>query len=156
MYFLPSRPAWHTILWPLLYIASSALMGIFLMYLWTLVTHEDESLVHNINRWAVIALVVDVALIVAYLIFLALTPFPHVTRSPMRLLGGDLALVFWIGLVLVGIVVPFILTGRALLSKRPVYPSALLVALAFLCVVAGGLAMRSIMYAVGTSIEQWL
>lgn len=156
MYYLPARPAWHTILWPLMYTASAAAMGIFSMYIWALVTKEDANLIRGINQAAVITLALQVLLVVVYLVYLALTRFPHESRSPLRLLAGDLALTFWIGIVLLGLLVPLILTTWHRLRKQPFRPSLMVTVLGFACVIIGGVAMRSLMYLVGTSIEQFL
>jgi DMSO reductase anchor subunit len=156
MYFLPSRPAWHTILWPLMYILSAAVMGIFAMYIWSLVSREDSETVSAINQAAAIALAIQVVLIVAYVIFLALNRFQHTSRSPLRLLAGDLVITFWIGIILVGMLIPLLLTTWHQLRKQPFKPSLGPAVLGFVCVVIGAVAMRSIMYMLGTSIEQFL
>jgi anaerobic dimethyl sulfoxide reductase subunit C (anchor subunit) len=156
MYYLPARPAWYTILWPLLYIVSAALLGIFSMYIWTLIAKEDTNTIRTINQAAAIGLAIQVVLIIVYLIFLSLNRFQHETRSPLRLLGGDLAVTFWIGILLVGLVIPFILTTWYQFRKKQFQPSLGMAVLGFVCVVIGGIAMRSIMYELGTSIEQFL
>lgn len=156
MYYLPSRPAWYTILWPLLYIVSATLLGIFVMYIWTLLTKEDTSTVRTINQAAVITLIIQVVLVIAYVIFLAVNRFPHESRSPFRLFAGDLAVTFWIGLVLVGLLAPLVLTTWYQIRKKPFEPSLGLAVLGFVCVAVGAVAMRSIMYLLGTSIEQFL
>lgn len=156
MYFLPSRPAWHTILWPLLYIASAAVMGIFVMYVWTVLAKDNTETVKSINKAAVITLGIQVVLVIAYVIFLALNKFPHASRSPLRLLVGDLSVTFWIGIILFGLLVPLILTTWYQLRKKPFHASLVTAVLGLVCVGVGAAAMRSIMYIIGTSIEQFL
>lgn len=156
MYYLPARPAWYTILWPLLYVGSAAVLGIFGMYILTLLTKEGPDTIRAINKTAVIALAVQVVLVIAYVVYLALNRFPHESRSPLRLLAGDLAVTFWIGIILVGLLIPLILTTWHQLTKKPFKPSLVLAVLGFVCVVIGGASMRSIMYLLGTSIEQFL
>ena len=156
MYFLPSRPAWYTILWPILYIVSAAVLGIFVMYIWSLLAKEDTRTIRTINQAAIISLSIQVVLVIAYVVFLATNRFPHESRSPLRLFAGDLAVTFWVGLILVGLLIPLALTAWYRLQKKPFEPSLGLVVLGFVCVVIGAAAMRSIMYMLGTSIEQFL
>jgi DMSO reductase anchor subunit len=154
-YILPARPAWNTWLFPLLYVASAAVLGLFTMYIWTVVREEEEGTVMAVNRATVIALAVEAVLVAIYLIYLAAAPFQNPLRSPGRLLAGDLAPIFWLGLVVVGILIPLALTAWFLTAKKKTF-SPLGVAVAGLaCVLVGGGATRALTYILGSSVEQF-
>ena len=150
-YVLPARPAWNTWLLPLFYVVSAAVLGIFAMYSLAVVSKEEEATVMGVNRAALIALVVEAVVVVAYVIFLAVAPFPHALRSPARLLGGDMALAFLGGVVVVGLLIPLGLT-----AKKKVLPSLTVAVVGLVCVLVGGVAFRAIFYLLGSSIEQFL
>lgn len=153
-YILPARPAWNTWLLPFLYVASAAVLGLFTMYIWTVVRKEDEATVMAVNRAVVIALAVEAVLVVAYVIYLAMAPFPNPIRSAGRLLAGDLAPVFWGGLVVVGLLIPLGLTAWLLVTKK-VLPSLGVAAVGLVCVLVGGGATRALLYVLGSSVEQF-
>jgi len=154
-YVLPSRPAWNTLLLPLLFIASAAVLGCFCFYLWAALRGADEGTIAGLNRATLIALAAQAVLLIAFLVHLAASPFPNPTRSPLRLLAGDLALVFWVGLVLIGLLVPGLLAMRSRTGKASGLAPVVAAALGLICVVVGGIALRAPMYVLGTSIEQF-
>jgi anaerobic dimethyl sulfoxide reductase subunit C (anchor subunit) len=154
-YVLASRPAWNTLLLPLLYLASGAVLGLFAMYAWAALSREAEGTVAVLNKAALIALAVQAVLVVAYVIFLALAPFPHELRSPLRLLAGDLALAFWVGVVLVGLLIPLVLTGWLFAAKKKMLGWLGVSLAGLVCVLVGGVAFRALMYILGSSIEQF-
>jgi DMSO reductase anchor subunit len=156
IYVLQARPAWNTILWPLIYTSSAAVLGLFAMYVWTAVRkEEEESVIKGLNNGVLVAVAVQAVLLIAYVIYLALAPFQVESRSPMRLLGGDLALIFWLGVVVLGVIIPMLLTFR---SRAATAGTSFLTtaAIGLLCTFAGAIAIRAIMYGLGTSIEQFL
>ncbi len=63
------------------------------------------------------------------------------------MLAGDLALMFWLGLVIVGLALPGALMWMA--RKNPAGNTVLLV---FLCVVIGGLVVRVMLFPLGLKI----
>ena len=154
-YVLPGRPAWNTWLLPILYLASAAVLGLFTMYIWTVVLKESEATAPVVNRATLIALVVQAAVVAAYVAYLAMAPFPNPSRSADRLLSGDLAAVFWGGLVVVGLVIPLGLTVWFLAAKRRAVPSLAVAVVGLACVLGGGVAIRALMYILGSSIEQF-
>jgi len=156
IYFLQALPAWSTILWPLIYTSSAAVLGLFAMYVWTAIRkEEDEGVIKALNTGALVAVAVQAVLVIAYVIYLALAPFPAESRSPMRLIGGDLALIFWLGVVVLGLIIPLWLTFRSRAAKTG---SSFLTtaAIGLLCTFVGAVAIRAIMYGMGTSIQQFL
>jgi len=152
-YVLPARPAWNTWLLPLLFASSAAVLGLFAMYIWTLAAMEDKAAVVAANKAACIAVAVETLVLVAYVIYLAVAPFQNPLRSAGRLLGGDLALAFWLGVVVVGIIAPLVLTGW--LAKRKAFPSLAVPICGLLCALVGGGTLRALMYVLGSSIEQF-
>ena len=91
-YVLAARPAWDTILLPLNYFASAAVMGsATVAVLAARVKEPDKQAVQGLNRATLISLIVQALLIIGYLIYLSAAPFPDESRSAGRVLAGDLA-----------------------------------------------------------------
>lgn len=137
-YVMPSRPAWDTLILPLLYMASAAVMGVFM--------HGVLGARRQTTGLATLA--VQAALTVGYLVHLAIAPHPDATRSLSRVLAGDLAPLFWIGLVLVGIVAPAALIVRRTASLR-------VAGLGFVCILVGGIAFRALMFLLGSGVRSF-
>ena len=156
IYVLPARPAWNTILWPLMYIASAGVLGMFTMYVLAVYRKSDTAEIIGVNNGALIVLGVQILLIIGYLIFLAATKFPDPSRSPVRLMFGDLALLFWGGLVVIGLAIPAALTLWLRSSKDDALRAPTVAVVGFVCSLAGAIALRVILYHLGTSIEQFL
>lgn len=152
-YILPSRPAWNTFLLPLVFVASAAVLGLFSMYIWA--AKEEDATVMGMNKAIRIALAVQATIVVGYVIFLAVAPNPDPSRSAARLLAGDISVVFWVGVVLIGLVVPLWLTAWFQTAKK-VLPTLGLATVGLVCVLVGGIATRAIMYMLGSSIERFL
>ncbi len=83
-------------------------MGIFATWLYETST-GDKQVKARTRMLAKITLIIQFVLIIAYLIFLAFSPLPDDTRSPLRLLSGDLASLFWIGVIILGLIIPAVL-----------------------------------------------
>jgi DMSO reductase anchor subunit len=156
IYVLQARPAWNTILWPLIYTSSAAVLGLFAMYVWTILRkEEEEGVIKGLNSGVLVAVAVQAVLVIVYVIYLAMAPFQAESRSPMRLLGGDLALLFWLGVVVLGLIIPLLLTFRSRTAKAETsFLTTAVVGL--LCAFVGAVAIRMIMYGLGTSIQQFL
>jgi DMSO reductase anchor subunit len=147
IYLLPVRPAWNTWLLPVTLLASSLANGLLLA--WALAAlvpvQPDETgrpqLVDRLRSWALPAIPVYAVLAVVFFLFAA-------SRSGgiARLLTGDLALIFWLGLVVVGLIAP---AGLVWLGKKNAAASALA---AFVFVAAGGLVARAMLFPLGTRI----
>ena len=102
---------------------------------------------------------------VAYVIWIAVAPYQAPTRSIERLISGDMAVMFWAGVVVIGIVVPVALTALACVQSTKgagdsgtVQPKQLAMYLfaACACSAIGAVVLRVIMYGVGTSVEQFI
>jgi DMSO reductase anchor subunit len=147
IYLLPVRPAWNTWLLPLALLASSLINSLLLA--WALVvlvpTSPDEEdrkeLTAKLRSWVLAVLLVYAIVAVVYFLIAA-----NRQGEIARLLTGDLALWFWLGLVVVGLVAPALLVW---LGKKNVRVSALA---AFLLVVVGGLIVRMMLFPLGTRI----
>jgi len=103
---------------------------------------------------ALIALVVEAVLLFAYLVHLAVAPFPDISRSASRVLGGNLVLLFWGGVVLVGLLLPAFLVWSGRSNSRMLSPSSRTV-WGFICVLLGAIAFRVLMFDVGSGIRQF-
>jgi DMSO reductase anchor subunit len=156
IYVLPARPAWNTILWPLLFIASASILGLFTAYTWAALTRQDGAYIETTNKAAVILLAAQAVLVIIYLIFLATSEFPHETRHPLRLLAGDLALIFWAGVVLLGLAIPMALTLYRWISRQKGLAPMGIALMGLASTLVGAVAIRHLMYMLGTSIEQFL
>lgn len=157
IYVLPARPAWNTWFWPFVYAASAAVTGLFAMYIWAaaLENRIGEAVVMGINKAALLALIAQAGTIVAYLIHLREAPFKDSRRRPARLLAGDVALPFWVGVVVAGLAVPIGMTlylqaAQGAQSSLPVAVVGLIGAL------IGGIAIRALMYILGSEADPML
>ncbi|MDR7868300.1 MAG: DmsC/YnfH family molybdoenzyme membrane anchor subunit [Sporomusaceae bacterium] len=176
IYVLAARPAWDTWLLPLMYMVSAAVLGAFTMYLWMILREPDHKMLATVNKaalWGQLSLIIIIA---AYLIYLAVAPHPHASRSVTRLLTGDLAVLFWGAVVLVGLLVPLFLTWRnmqghtALLNigapatltsegggtVAAAENRTLLAGAGLLCVFVGSAAIRIIVYLIGSSVQSYI
>ncbi|MBW1863975.1 MAG: hypothetical protein JRJ02_16695 [Deltaproteobacteria bacterium] len=153
-YVLPGRPAWRTWFWPLIYAASAAVTGIFSIYIWAAIfqTRIGGAFLFGINNGALIALIVQVGTILAYLIFLNSAPIADPIKKPARLLKGAGALPFWGGVVFAGAVVPLVLTIWVQ-TARLVHISPLMPLVGWIGILLGGISIRAIMYTLGNEID---
>ncbi len=153
-YVMAARPAWDTIILPLVYVATAAVMGCSALTLFAALKEDAETTKRT--AWAtLISLAVQVVLVIAYVGYLGSAPFAEESRSVGRVLTGSLAPLFWAGLVLCGLVAPAVVAWL-LRSKKEGGLSPLVgaaVCLAF--ILAGGVAFRALMFAVGSGVEQF-
>jgi DMSO reductase anchor subunit len=147
IYLLPSRPAWNFWLLPITMLVSSLINGLLLA--WALVAlvpiQPDEGdrkeLAAKLRSWALPVIIVYAIVAIVYFL-IAASRQGDITR----LLMGDLALWFWLGLVGVGIAAPVLLVW---LGKKNVRVSALA---ALLLAVVGGLVVRLMLFPLGSII----
>lgn len=167
-FMMPARPAWDTFTLPLMYLGTGLGMGCTLAaaLVCTKGDAEDAPLAVKV---AVVAVACSIVSMVAYVAAIAAAPYAHESRSIERLLSGNLAVEFWLGVGLAGIAVPAALGLLALRSHRADDAAGaagasaaatgalrrnagyLWAALAGL--VIGSVVLRTIMYAVATSVE---
>lgn len=181
-YMMPARPAWDSFALPLMYLGTGLGMGFVLAAAFVFMKGDkaDEKLALTL---AGIGVVASVAVMLIYVLWIAVAPYPDASRSLGRLAGGDLAVAFWLGVVLVGIGGPIALLvlARQGFAAKPgestdtaavsgvdasgaatAAPAAVATKLstanalwiALGCLVVGNVVLRIIMYAVATSVEQ--
>lgn len=153
-YVLPGRPAWRTWLWACIYAVSAAATGLFALYVWAAVFRNkvDESFILGINKGALIVLIVQAGVFLAYLVFLASSSSEDVVGKPAWLLKGDGALPFWGGVVLAGTAIPMAMTSW--LQAGPsikIFP--VVGGVGLVCVLVGGVTIRALMYRLGDEID---
>lgn len=150
-YMLPARPAWNTVFVPLLYLASAASLGLLAVFFWVAARTpyaEREAAVKAVGKAGLIALAVQALVTVAYVIYLATAP----DVSVGRVLGGDLALVFWLGVVLVGLLVPLGFIAWLVSAKKELVPFTTAAATSLVCVFLGGIAVRVMFFLLGSRV----
>jgi DMSO reductase anchor subunit len=148
-YVMPSRPAWNTMILPLLYMTSAAVMGCFSIA--TLLSRtKDAVTAASLSKTTMVFLGIQSVLTAAYVGHLALAPYADVTRSITRVLGGDLALLFWAGLVLIGLLAPMLIMLRAKKAGSIAGAST-----GLLCVFIAGIAFRAMMFSLGSGVRYY-
>lgn len=146
IYRLPARPAWNTLLLPLTILLSSLLNGLMLALVLLALAPKTAGETDRaeprkqVTRWVLaVMLVYAVVAVIFYLI--AATQGGGLAR----LLAGNLAAWFWVGLVLVGLIVP----GFLIWNARKTGVMGMTALLAFVMVLAGGLVVRAMLFPIG-------
>lgn len=162
-YLMPARPAWDSVTLPLMYLGAGLGMGMLLMAGLVLARGDAEGEGAFALKLAAVGVVAMVVLSVAYVAWIALAPFQVESRSIARLISGDYAAAFWIGVVAVGLVVPAVLAGMAWAKagKGAIAPASAQSLAAWMfaacaCSAVGAIVLRVIMYGVGTSVESFI
>lgn len=168
-YVMASIPAWNTWILPTFYLASAAVMGCFSIGVLlartanynttttTITTAEtaattETAVTSNMIKCAtLIALAIQAVVLVAYLVHIAIAPYPDVTRSVTRVLAGNLAPIFWGGLVVFGLLVPTALMTKFYTKNN----EGNSVKLGLASVLVAGVAFRALMFLLGSSIKQF-
>jgi polysulfide reductase chain C len=108
-------PFWRTLLLPVLFLCGSANMGLCL-FSWI---NSLRPLAQKPQKWrevpgatlaTVVALLIEAALLVLYLIWASDSPVDAAKQSFDHLVSGELSLLFWLGVVGVGLLLPFLVT----------------------------------------------
>lgn len=164
-YMMASMPAWNTILLPLYYLLDAASLGALVMALLMAVCTEDDTACSKAIVVAIAAVVLLALAVVAFAVFFCslagagYTQAMHVdllTVPPVdpasigeRMLSGDLAMLFWGGVVAVGLVLPL---AALVVSRKAPRASVGATATAVVLVFLGGLAFRALLYCAGASL----
>ena len=164
-YLIAARPAWDSIALPLMFLGAGLALGMTLMAGLVLLRGKAAEEGGFALKLALAGVVIMAVTTVAYVVWIAIAPYQAPTRSIDRLISGDLAVMFWAGVVVIGIVVPVALTVLACVQATKgagdtgsVAPKQLAMYLlgACACTAIGAIVIRIIMYAVGTSVEQFI
>ncbi|MDR1713283.1 MAG: dimethyl sulfoxide reductase anchor subunit [Coriobacteriales bacterium] len=167
-YMMPSIPAWDTLLLPLYYLLNAAALGLLVTKLLQLTGKPGDKAV-NLGSWPLIALVVFAAGVVAYAAYIAtlsganysavlhsdISTVPPVDPASIgsRLFSGDLAGIFWGGVVVVGLAAPIVC---ALVGRKPAEGKSSLAVGAVTCgillLLVGNVAFRALLYFAGSSV----
>ena len=155
-YVMASIPAWNTWILPALYVASAAVMGCFSTGVLLAYTENvDITAFATIKRAALMAIAIQTVLLIVYLGHIAVAPYPDVTRSVARVLAGNLAPVFWGGMVLLGLLVPTVLMTKFYTKNVESISLLTSVKLGLASVLVAGIAFRVLMFSLGSSIKQF-
>ena len=163
-YLIAARPAWDSIALPLMFLGAGLALGMTLMCGLVLLRGADDERGFAL-KLALAGVLIMAVTTVAYVIWIAVAPYQAPTRSIERLISGDMAVMFWAGVVVIGIVVPVALTALACVQSTKgagdsgtVQPKQLAMYLfaACACTAIGAVVIRIIMYGVGTSVEQFI
>ena len=147
IYLLPARPAWNTWLLPITLLASSVANGLLLAWVLAALVPKGpgetgrEELASRLRSWALPILVAYAVLAVVFILIAAGN-----AGGFSRLMTGDLALMFWIGLVVVGLIAPAVLVWLAKKDAR------VMTLAAFLLVAVGGIVVRAMLFPLGVRI----
>ena len=129
-----SIPFWSTPILPLLFLVSGVSTGVFALIFYLLIWGVTSSpFITMLGQFDAFVLLFE-----ALIIFFYLHGMHEVTAaraSVRRVVRGDLSIPFWVGIVLVGLVIPFLL--EVIWGGQP-FPMAL----ASLCGLAGGYYVR--------------
>ena len=169
-YVQGARPAWDTWFLPLMYVGAAGAMGLLTMYLLGAIKKVDAADLVRLGKATFVAVIVFAVTAGLYLAAVAFAPYPTFSRSIARVFAGDLAPLFWGGVVVAGVAVPLALTGmgsfgRALgasargeatagvgvLATKPA-----VIAIGLICLLIGSVAVRMIMYMLGTSVQSFI
>lgn len=163
-YMMAAIPAWNTVLLPVFYLAAAASLGATGVALISVAVGCDEADRRQAALWAVVATVVAVVATLAYCGFIASLSgesfyevfHTDVTTVPPldpviigdRMISGDLALLFWGGIVacLVVALVLDVAAWRLTASALPLLTGAMVL------LIISGLAFRALLYVAGATL----
>ncbi len=164
-YLVAARPAWDSVALPLMFLGGGLAMGMLLMCGLVLLKGNAAEEGGFALKLALAGVIIMVVTSLAYVVWIAIAPYQEASRSIERLISGDLAVAFWVGVVLVGLVAPVVLAvlacvkatkgeGNTGVANPKSLATWMFVALA--CSAVGAVVLRVIMYSVGTSVEQFI
>lgn len=165
-YLMPSLPAWNTAALPLVSLGTALLLGCLTVLAANALAKggdgaERAKAAAMLKKLTLVAVAVQAVLLAGYVASVGMAAYQDYSRSAERIVGGDLALLFWGAVVVLGLVVPL---AAALAQKRgDTQPAAdgqavalgggaAIVVGALACVLIAAVAFRVIMFALGTSV----
>lgn len=167
-YLMVARPAWNVMALPFISITAALSMGsltVLAIHALTAGKAKDalgEALAaKRLSMVTIATIALQAVAVIVYVASVATAPYQDPTRSAVRMISGDVALLFWIAVVTLGIVVPFAATFAWSRKSAAVSVSgeaagrssiALALAIAVGCAVIAVVAFRVIMFSLGSSI----
>jgi len=140
-FVVAARPAWNTLILPAFYIASASVLGAFAL---NILLGNDEESYEILKGLLLKVLGFQAVIFILYLVMVAMAPYPDYSRSLSRIFAGDLAPLSWLGILIVGMGIPAKLVRDGKASSMAL--------VTFLCVLAGGLSFRIMMFLIGSSV----
>ena len=166
-YLMVARPTWDVAALPVVSGTAALAMGavtVLAIDAFTARGARDtagEERVASRMGVATLALIgIQAVAVAAYAASVATAPYQEASRSAARMLAGDMAPLFWLAVVVLGVAVPFAATlaqrrglalaasGEAVARSR----AAVTLGVAALCMVVAVIAFRVIMFSLGSSI----
>lgn len=156
-------PFWNTPILPLLFLVSAISTGIGAVML--IVGGQQllapkarlagaiSEAVHSLSR-VELPLIVTEVLVLFFLLFIMIAGSSTAAGSAHYLISGGYAVAFWLGLVVVGLLLPIILEALTL-RRSPALagaPRSAITVLTALCLLAGGLVLRYAILAAGATV----
>jgi formate-dependent nitrite reductase membrane component NrfD len=106
---IKTYPLWNTALLPVLFLVSALSAGMAATFVVSsLVAHKDLARLRALKKLSFALPLLELTLLAA-LLFVTASAAPAARLSVERLIAGDLALPFWLGLVTVGLLIPLAL-----------------------------------------------
>ncbi|OUO92531.1 hypothetical protein B5F40_01165 [Gordonibacter sp. An230] len=153
-YLMVARPAWNVVVLPLVSITTALSLGSVTVLAIDALTagrakdaDVEAPAAKRMDAFALALVAVHAVAVAAYAVSVATAPYQDASRSAARMLTGDMALLFWGVVVVLGIGAPL----AALLVRNRKGASVALAAAA-VCMVAAAVAFRVIMFSLGSSI----
>jgi anaerobic dimethyl sulfoxide reductase subunit C (anchor subunit) len=164
-YLMPAIPAWNTLLLPVYYVLHAVLLGVLVTLALPAIGTAESAQGSKLNTVALVVLGLFALSIAAYTFYFttlstgAYSAVLHVDTTTVppvdpatigvRIISGDLALLFWGAIVVVGLVLP--LVALLIARKAPGAKAAALIT-GIVLVIAGGVAFRVLLYFAAASV----
>ena len=144
-----NQPLWtSTVLLPPLFVVSAVSTGAAILILISMITRMWKTYGETIRRMVqvvVVIIVIELAVLLVYFLWLSQSGIPGAVESMSQLTTGTLAVPFWLGVVLLAILLPFAIYvvnwGKKIGEQKIVFASSIV---SSVCVIFGGLVLRTV------------
>lgn len=144
-----NQPLWSsTVLLPPLFVVSAISTGAAILIFVSIITGMWKIYGETIRRMVqadAVIIMVELAVLFAYFFWVSRSGVPGASESMSLLTTGTLALPFWLGVVLLAILLPFTLYalnwGKKIGERKIVFVSSIV---SSICVIFGGLVLRTV------------
>ena len=144
-----NQPLWaSTALLPPLFVISAISTGAAILIIISLITQMWKTYGETIRRMVqvvAVIIVVELVVLLVYLFWLSRSGIPGASESMGQLTTGTLSVPFWLGVVLLAILLPFVLNvvnwGKRVVKRKIVFVASIASAA---CVIFGGLILRTV------------